>query len=65
MHPRFGSLVRERRKALKLRQVDLAEQVGLCRLSIIRIEKGLMTPRYDQMLRLADILKIPTMRVAG
>lgn len=55
--------MREKRKKLGLRQLDLARMAGVSRPTVIRIEEGRM-PRYDVMIRIAEILKMPLERVA-
>lgn len=49
---------------MNLRQIDLAKKVGLCRISIMRIEDGTTIPRYDHMIRIAEVLHLPITKVA-
>ncbi|WP_214823590.1 helix-turn-helix domain-containing protein [Exiguobacterium sp. s28] len=54
-HP--GSLIKERRKALKMTQSQLAERTGIHRSSIIRIEKGDPINQEDWFDKIGEALK--------
>ena len=49
----FGSVVRERRKALRLTQAELAERAHVERETLGRIERGLREPGLSIIIRLA------------
>lgn len=51
--------VKELRARLGLRQVDLAEAVGITRQTVIAIEKGRLNPSIAIALRLARVLREP------
>lgn len=53
---RFGSLVRERRKALKMTQNDLVLATGVHRLFIIDLEAGKVTAQLGKALLVAEAL---------
>src|SRR5260221_6294091 len=54
----FGSWLRQRRKALDLTQVELAEQVGCSVITIQKIEANERRPSKQIAERLADVLAI-------
>jgi len=58
--PEFGRRVVRLRKAKKLRQVDLAEKVGIDRADVCKIEKGRgpENPSSALILRFADALGV-------
>ncbi len=51
--------VRKVRQREKMRQADLAKQVGITRQSIIMIEKGRLNPSVAVSLRIARVLREP------
>ncbi len=53
---RFGALVRERRKALKIKQEDLATTTGVGRRFIIDLEAGKPSARLGASLKVAEAL---------
>ena len=53
---RFGALVRERRKALKMNQDDLATTTGVGRRFIIDLEAGKPSARLGASLKVAEAL---------
>lgn len=55
---RFGSLVRERRKALGLSQTALEEKVFCSKRSLIEIEKGKGNPNLQTFFNLISFLEI-------
>jgi transcriptional regulator with XRE-family HTH domain len=63
--PTFASWLRQRRKALDLTQVQLAQQAG-CSLSAIRqLERGMLRPSRRLAEQLAEQLQIlPDLRMA-
>src|SRR5262245_56923704 len=56
--PLFGSWLRQRRKALDLTQVDLADQVGCSVITIKKIEADERRPSKQITERMADVLAI-------
>jgi len=52
--------VKDLRSRLEMRQVDLAEEVGVTRQTVIAIEKGRLNPSIKLSLRLARVLREPT-----
>jgi transcriptional regulator with XRE-family HTH domain len=59
MHP-FGTVMRERREALGIKQEELSAAVGYrTRSTIANIEKGTQLPSWDKALAIADYLRLP------
>jgi putative transcriptional regulator len=58
-HKNVGNRVRDQRKAKGLTQAELAEQVGIARVSVLSIEKGRYIPTIETALRIAHALKMP------
>jgi len=54
----FGSVVRERRKAQRLTQAELAERAHVERETLGRIERGLREPGLSIIIRLAQALEM-------
>ncbi len=54
----YGEILRERRKALKMTQKELAETIGRERTYISRIEKGETDMQLSSFLRIASALGI-------
>ena len=52
----FGSLVRERRKALQLGQADLAEISGVSLHTLLNLETGKGNPTLRVSLRVLEVL---------
>ncbi|MEX0684226.1 MAG: helix-turn-helix transcriptional regulator [Dehalococcoidia bacterium] len=55
----IGTRIRRLREAAALTQQQLATSAGLGRVTLVRIEKGDQSPRYDTLLALARALKRP------
>lgn len=55
----LGDLVRERRQSRHMSQEKLAEQIGVCKRTIIDIETDIGNPKFDVMYRLFRELDIP------
>ncbi|MFE1361292.1 helix-turn-helix domain-containing protein [Streptomyces harbinensis] len=53
-----GRLIREARLHANLSQEELAERANLDRKTVSRIEGGVMSPRVDSLLDIADALDI-------
>ena len=54
----YGVILRDRRKELKMTQVELAQKVGTARSYIARVEKGETDIQLSSFLRIAHALKI-------
>ena len=55
-HKKVGNRVREVRKGKGITQADLAEQVGVARVSILSIEKGRYIPTIETALKISHAL---------
>lgn len=58
-HKSVGNNLKEIRTKLGITQAELAEFVGLARVSIISIEKGHFLPTIETALRISKVLGIP------
>ena len=56
----IGSRIAARRKDLRLKQVEVAAQIGLTRASLANIEKGRQRVMLHQIYRIAEALRIET-----
>lgn len=56
----FGKKLREVRIARKLTQQKLADSVGLALRSYQCYEQGVREPSLDMLVKLADVLRVPT-----
>ena len=54
----YGVILRDRRKELKMTQVELAQKVGTARSYIARIEKGETDIQLSSLLRIAQALRM-------
>lgn len=54
----IGSRIAARRKDLRLKQVEVAAQIGLTRASLANIEKGRQKIMMHQIYRIAEALRI-------
>lgn len=54
----LGERIRKFRKENKLTQQQLADFLGVSRESISMYERGKRTPRYDKMIKLAQLSKL-------
>ncbi len=54
----LGERIADARKRARLTQADLAKVLGVARTTVVAIEKGERPPSNDEMLRLADALKV-------
>lgn len=52
----LGQRIRQLRKETKMSQEDLASSAGIGRVTLVRIEKGEQSPRYETLLALATAL---------
>lgn len=58
-HNRVGNRLRELRANLGLTQAQLAELVGVARVSIVAIENGRFLPTIETALLISEALKVP------
>ena len=63
IHERVGNNVREIRTKLGLTQAQLAEMVGIARVSIIAIENGRFLPTIETALHISKALGVPLERI--
>lgn len=54
-----GRHLEQARKAVGLTQLALAKAAGINRVQIVRMEAGRIVPRLDEVVRLAEVLKVP------
>ncbi len=52
----YGEILREKRKELKLTQMQLAEKTGLKRTYISRIEQGYTDMQLSSLIRISEVL---------
>jgi transcriptional regulator with XRE-family HTH domain len=55
----FGENLRNARRGAQLTQATLARAAKVSRLTVVRAEQGLLIPRFDEVVRLAEVLKVP------
>lgn len=55
----IGVQIRQAREHLGLTQERLAERADLDRVTIVRIETGVTSPRLDHLLMIADAVRVP------
>lgn len=55
----FGANLRHQRKAKNLTQADLAERVGVSTEMISKVERGIASPSFHTIEKLADVLGVP------
>jgi putative transcriptional regulator len=58
-HDRVGNRLKELRTNLGITQAELAESVGVARVSIVAIENGRFLPTIETALLISKALKIP------
>jgi putative transcriptional regulator len=58
-HPHVGNRLQELRTKLGMTQSQLADQVGVARVSILSIEKGHFIPTIETALRISRVLGVP------
>ena len=58
-HRNVGNNIKKRRMALGMTQAQLAEQVGVARVSIVSIETGRYIPTIETALRISKALNAP------
>lgn len=62
-HKRVGNNLKEIRAKTGITQAELAELVGVARVSIISIEKGHFIPTIETALRISKALSVPIEQV--
>lgn len=50
--------VRQKRKKLSLSQEDIAQKIGVCRVTIVNFEKGKTMLKYDKQIMLNKLVGI-------
>jgi putative transcriptional regulator len=58
-HKTVGNNLKEIRTKLGITQAELAERVGVARVSIVSIEKGHFIPTVETALRIGKALDVP------
>ena len=58
-HKNIGNKIKELRADLNMTQAQLAEQVGVARVSIVSIETGRFIPTIETALRISEALDTP------
>ena len=53
----FGKKVSQQRRKLGITQAELAEAVGVCRVTITNIERGNARTMLEHALKIADVLE--------
>ena len=53
----IGARIRQLRESAKLTQEALAQVAGIGRVTLVRIEKGAQSPRYETLVSLAQALR--------
>jgi len=59
MHKNIGNNIKELRANLGITQAQLAEHVGVARVSIVSIENGRFIPTIETALRISKTLGVP------
>lgn len=59
----LGNIVREKRKNKNLSQESLAEKIGVCKRTIIDIEKNVSNPKFEILYLLVRELDLPLYQV--
>lgn len=62
-HKHIGNNMKELRTIRGLTQAQLAELVGVARVSIIAVEKGRFLPTIETALRISKALEVPIERI--
>ena len=58
-HEKVGNKIKELRASLGMTQAQLAERVGVARVSIVSIETGRFIPTIETALRISQALDLP------
>jgi len=62
-HKNVGNNIKKLRTALGMTQAQLAEQVGVARVSIVSIETGRYLPTIETALRISQALNAPVEQI--
>lgn len=62
-HERVGNRIRELRTRIGMTQAQLAETVGVARVSIVAIENGRFLPTIETALLVSKALDVPLERI--
>ena len=62
-HKNVGNNIKELRANLGITQAQLAELVGVARVSILSIENGRFIPTVETALRISNALGVPTEKI--
>jgi DNA-binding XRE family transcriptional regulator len=62
-HKNVGNNLKEIRTKLGMTQAELAELVGVARVSIIAIENGRFIPTIETALRISQALNVPVEKI--
>ena len=52
----IGEVIKERRNALRINQINLAEMAGISKNTLYKIERGQANPTIEVLKKIADIL---------
>ena len=52
----IGEIIKERRNALRINQLNLAEMAGVSKNTLYKIERGQANPTIEVLKKIADIL---------
>ena len=63
VHKSVGNNLKEIRTKLGMTQAELAEHVGVARVSIVAIENGRFIPTIETALRISQALNVPTEKI--
>ena len=63
VHKSVGNNLKEIRTKLGMTQAELAEHVGVARVSIVAIENGRFLPTIETALRISQALNVPTEKI--
>lgn len=55
-HSTVGKEIRERRKALRITQPELAELAGVNVNTVVRLERGVTNPTLEVLVRIGEVL---------
>ncbi|MEL7691480.1 helix-turn-helix transcriptional regulator [Citromicrobium bathyomarinum] len=64
LKPGLGDFLAQRRKAQGRRQKEVAYELGINRVNLSRMEKGHLTPSYETLSRMMDVLRFEWKHVA-
>ena len=65
MHKIDGEKIKQKRKQMGMSQEELAQKLGISKVSVCWYENGERTPKYDVFIKLSEILKISLNELSG